>query len=139
MQNEFLSLERTKQRPNGSSNLVGTDQRRVSGWHSWGSGSGGLRGGMMAGRGIEDASYMEVEVREKEQPPRNVEMAYLGDQPRRQEQDSSHSGMQFDSNIDDELACDYGSEGTDLDNLLDVELNRAEQNDSGVNKELSTW
>ena len=65
VQNEFLSLISTKQRQNGSPNFVRADERRGSGWENWG--SGGLRGGMMEGGGIEDASYVQAEVREGEQ------------------------------------------------------------------------
>ena len=124
VQNEFLSLKSTKQRQNGSPNFVRADERRGSGWENWG--SGGLRGGMMEGGGIEDASYVQAEVREGEQPLRNVEKAGLGEKSMCQEPNSSHSGMQL--NLNDELVLDYGSEGNDLDEMLDVELSQAEQN-----------
>ena len=43
-----------------------------------------------------------------------------------QEQDSSRLGMHFNLNKDEELALDYGREGTILDEMLDKELNRDE-------------
>ena len=91
VQNEFLSLKSTKQRPNGSSNFVRADERRSSGWKN--SGSGGLRGGMMEGGGIGDASFVQAEVREGEQPLRNVEKAGLGEKSMCQELDRSYSGI----------------------------------------------
>ena len=84
----------------------------------------------MEGGGIGDPSYFEVEVREQEQTTRNVAKACLGERSRCQELGSSHSGMQFDLNIHDEPVLNYGSEGCDLDEMLDADLNQAEQNDA---------
>ena len=126
METELPHLMRTKQRSNASSCFVEAVERRNSGWQTLG--SGGLRGGMMEGGGVRDASYVEVKVREKQEPPRNVMRANLGEERGCQGRESSHEGMQVDSNIDYELAFDYGSEGIELDEMLVVELSRAEQN-----------
>ena len=126
METELPHLMRTKQRSNASSCFVEAVERRNSGWQTLG--SGGLRGGMMEGGGARDASYVEVKVREKQEPPRNVMRANLGEERGCQGRESSHEGMQVDSNIDYELAFDYGSEGIELDEMLVIELSRAEQN-----------
>ena len=110
--------------------LLQADERRRSGWQDWGLGLGGLRGGTSEGGGIEDTSSAKMEVRENVQPSGKVANVYLGGQPSWQDQESSSQGMQFDLNIDEETALDYGCEGDDLDQMLDGELNRDESIDS---------
>ena len=121
MVTELPHQVRTKQRRNEKA-----VERRDSGWQNWGSGSGGLRGGMMKGGGIGDASDAEVEVRDREPHQIDNSKACVGEEPRQQEQEGSHLGM----NLYEEPALYYGSEGTDLVEMIDVELNRVESNDS---------
>ena len=110
--------------------LAQADVRRSSGWQDWGSGLGGLRGGTAEGGDIEDKSKAKVEARENVQSSRKVANAFLGGQPSWQGQESSCQGMELDLNLDEELPLYYGSEGNDLDEMIDGELNCDESYDS---------
>ena len=99
--------------------MQAVEGRRSSGWKDLG--LGGLRGGTGVGGGIGVETGATVGDSEKEQSPRN------GTEHR---SSWSGTGRQRDLDMNGEGGLEYGNEGIDLEEMLDVELNRGEIHDS---------
>ena len=114
-------------------------ERRTSGWKGWDLGpSSGLRGGTQVGESPLTGKADEKEVKEQEEQPRNAVDDFLAKQlkwrKRREEgifsEEKRHKG---DDNGENLSALHYGSAATDLNKILESELNGVECEDLGEN------